>query len=81
MSSLRPQKLLPKVKDFKAYFAEFYGEEGIYPKAAFTDRDLEIAMLNYAFSHNLIHGDSIDREAIRDFLFYKESEVSPCVTW
>ena len=56
-----------KFDDFKDYFMSFYGQKGLYPmnlKASEFDR----AFNSYLITVSEFHGDTLDRERVRDLI-------------
>lgn len=61
--------LIKDLYDFKNYFFSFYGEDGIYPIANLTvDEFYNALAARLAHSKIEFHGDTIDRERVRDII-------------
>lgn len=55
------------MNSFITYFLSFYGETGLYPIHGLTTEIIKDAICEVALSgHKFDHGDSWDRESVRD---------------
>jgi hypothetical protein len=57
------------MEEFKKYFDEFYGDNGIYPDTfenGYTQDQFELAYALRVISGYYGDGDTFDREAVRD---------------
>ena len=62
-----------KENEFKEYFAKFYGNFGLYPIKNLTSKEFEAAFSEYRQTVSDFHGDTVDREAIRDIIIGKRN--------